>query len=414
MSTTNPLFTASPPSQPRFSPSPPRSPSPSSETSDPAEMFIVDNPLAAVQPQAQPQAPKAESVKVPRNYILELLKSFPALRQKGEGVMLASQMSAGLITTASGITTGVGALAGASAITGAAIAFPVTAGLAALGLIAGIILRQVALNQELRGNLIMIKGEAERLYNIYKVIEVIARERNLNLNTIAVQKFTTTLTYNILLAAGPETFNVIVERTLGNGSDAQALYKANSANVTTGQGIVKVAGGSVQSAVNQKKSSWGHWVYRIGTNAIIPLEVLRTIVRDITILTVFFTILQSEFDLLSREYEFNLKKNLFQGLRNDLTEFNITLSEQTLSALNLYIKDDWITSPEYTTFKTQLPKTNLANATAAAAVGATAQGTAPNPNPEIADAEVSVVNPLAALHKGGTRRRRRARATQKK
>lgn len=406
MATVNPLFTARPPS-----PSPPRSPSASPELgSDPGEMFIVDNPLA-LPPSAPAPAPKAaEPVKVPRNYILELLKSFPALRQKGEGVMLVSQMGAGLITTASGITTGVGALAGATAITGAALAFPVTASLAALGLITGIILRQVALNQELRGNLIMIKGEAERLYNIYKVIEVIAREKNLNLNTVAVQKFTTTLTYNILLAAGPETFNVIVERTLGNGTDAQALYKANSANVTTGQGIVKVAGG-VQSAVNQKKSSWGHWVYRIGTNAIIPVEVLRTIVRDITILTVFFTILQSEFDLLSREYDFNLKKNLFEGLRNDLTGANL-LSEQTLSALNLYMKDDWTTSPDYMTFKTQLPKTNLVAATAAAAVGATTQGTAPNPNPEIAEAEVSVANPL--FGKGGTRRRRGVRRTLKK
>jgi len=414
MATTNPLFSLRPPS-----PSPPRSPSASPELgSDPGEMFIVDNPLAlppsaapAPAPAPAPSPKAAEPVKVPRNYILELLKSFPALRQKGEGVMLASQMGAGLITTASGITTGVGALAGATAITGAALAFPVTASLAALGLITGIILRQVALNQELRGNLIMIKGEAERLYNIYKVIEVIAREKNLNLNTVAVQKFTTTLTYNILLAAGPETFNVIVERTLGNGTDAQALYKANSANVTTGQGIVKVAGGTVQSAVNQKKSSWGHWVYRIGTNAIIPVEVLRTIVRDITILTVFFTILQSEFDLLSREYDFNLKKNLFEGLRNDLTGANL-LSEQTLSALNLYMKDDWTTSPEYTVFKSQLPKTNLVAATAAAAVGATTQGTAPNPNPEIAETEVSVVNPL--FGKGGTRRRRGVRRTLKK
>jgi len=393
-----------------LTPSPPRSPrSVNSDPSADSGNFVVENPLALGQ--ASASAPATTAKPVPRNYILELLKSFPALRQKGEGVMLASQFSAGLITTASGITTGVGALAGAAVVTGAAVAFPVTAGLAALGLITGIILRQVALNQELRGNLIMIKGEAERLYNIYKVIEVIAKEKNLNLNTLAVQKFTTTLTYNILLAAGPETFNVIVEKTLGGSDDAKALYKANSANITTGQGIVKIAAGDLQKAVNQKKSSWGHWVYRIGTNAIIPLEVLRTIVRDITILTVFFTILQSEFDLLSREHDFNLKCSLFTGLSKDLQTANIILSEETQNALKSYSTEGWTESKEFKTFKGQLLKTNLVTVSNEAEIGEKNVGSIKSYSPEVVSVETN--NPLRVL-KAGTRRRRRARTTQKK
>jgi hypothetical protein len=303
-------------------------------------------------------APNYERAEVLK-YIKNLVISFSSLRQTGEGVGVGASVLQGTTVTAAGIVAGV--TAGGVTVAGAALAFPLTAAIGAIAVIAGIILRQTALNQELRANLIMIKGEVERLYNIYKVIEEIAIEKKLPINTDMVRKFTIILSNNILLVAGPETFEMIKAMSLGNGD---AFFQSESA-----LGLKTLNTGQINK---QRKSFWNFSFFK---RTVIPMEVLRTIVRDITILTVFFTILQSEFDLLSREKEEQDRTALFKAIG---TDSGIKFQPNTVQAFeNYYKSNNWINSEVYKRFKAQLPKNNLNIATNEATEGIKEHGTLP-------------------------------------
>lgn len=293
-------------------------------------------------------------------YIKSLVLSFSSLRQTGEGVGVGASVLQGTTVTAAGIVAGV--TAGGVTVAGAALAFPLTAAIGAVAVLAGIILRQTALNEELRANLIMIKGEVERLYNIYKVIEEIAIEKKLPINTDMVRKFTIILSNNILLVAGPETFKMIETMSLGNGD---AFFQSESAlgltTLNTGQ-------------INKQRKSW--WNFSFLKRTIVPMEVLRTLVRDITILTVFFTILQSEFDLLSREKEEQDRTALFKAIG---TDSGIKFQPNTVQAFeNYYKSNNWINSEVYKRFKSQLPKNNLNIAINDSTEGIKEHGTIPD------------------------------------
>jgi len=275
------------------------------------------------------------------SYIKSLVANFSDMRLKGEAVGVGASALQGTYLTAAGVVAGV--TAGGVTVAGASLAFPLTAAIAAVALITGVILRQTALNEELRVNLIMIKGEVERMYNIYKVIEEIAIEKKLPINTEMVRKFTIILSNNILLVAGPETFEMIKAMSLGNG---EAFFQKESA-----MGLTTMNRGQI----NTQRKTW--WKFNFFKRTIVPMEVLRTIVRDITILTVFFTILQSEFDLLSREKEENDRTRLFTAIA---TDSGIRFQPKTIEAFNNYFQSNtWINSGAFKVFKSQLPKNNL-------------------------------------------------------
>lgn len=277
------------------------------------------------------------------NHIRNLVISFSSLRQNGEAVGVGASVLQGTTVTAAGIVAGV--TAGGVTVAGAALAFPLTAAIGAIAVIAGIILRQKALNEELRVNLIMIKGEVERLYNIYKVIEEIAKEKDLPINTEMVGKFTIILSNNILLVAGPETFEMIKKMSEENGD---AFFQPESA-----LGLKTLNKGQIKT----HRESWWNFGVGLFKRTIVPMEVLRTLVRDITILTVFFTILQSEFDLLSREKEEQDRTALFKAIG---TDSGIKFQPNTVKAFeNYYKSNNWINSEVYKRFKAQLPKNNL-------------------------------------------------------
>jgi hypothetical protein len=88
---------------------------------------------------------------------------------------------------------------------------------------------------------------------------------------------------------------------------------------------------------------------------VIPGELLRIIIRDVTILSIFFTILQSEFDLMVREYDAIQKKNLLSVLSADSS-----LSQPVKDAFQKFLNEDsWLQSDEYIKFKCNLPFNNL-------------------------------------------------------
>jgi len=297
-------------------------------------------------------------------YIKELVQNFSDMRIRGEAVGVGATAIQGTTLTAAGVVAGV--TAGGVTVAGAALAFPLTAAIAAVAVITGLILRQTALNEELRVNLIMIKGEVERIYNIYKVIEEIAIEKKLPINTELVRKFTIILSNNILIVAGPDTFEMIKTLSLGNGD---ALFQSESF------GQLKAFN---KSQINAQRKTW--WKFSFFKRTIVPMEVLRTIVRDITILTVFFTILQSEFDLLSREKEEIDRTALFKAIASDS---GIKFQPNTVQAFEQYYKsNNWMNSDAFRRFKTQLPVNNLNIAINDAKVGKDIHGpAAPFVNP---------------------------------
>jgi hypothetical protein len=274
-------------------------------------------------------------------YIRELVENFSNKRIQGEAVGVGATAIQGTTLTAAGVVAGV--TASGVTVAGAALAFPLTAAIAAVAVITGLILRQTALNEELRVNLIMIKGEVERIYNIYKVIEDIAIEKKLAINTDMVRKFTIILSNNILIVAGPETFEMIRTMSLGNG---EAFFQSEKFGPLPALN---------KSQIITQRKKW--WTISFFKRTIVPMEVLRTIVRDITILTVFFTILQSEFDLLSREKEEKDRIALFDAIFSDS---GIQFQPDTVKAFQNYSgSNQWMNGVAFKTFKAQLPKNNL-------------------------------------------------------
>jgi hypothetical protein len=88
---------------------------------------------------------------------------------------------------------------------------------------------------------------------------------------------------------------------------------------------------------------------------VIPGELLRIIIRDVSILSIFFTILQSEFDLMVKEYDAVQKKELLSVLSADSS-----LSQPVKDAFQKFLKEDsWLQSDEYIRFKCNLPFNNL-------------------------------------------------------
>ena len=286
-----------------------------------------------------------------------LTESFTPNRKLGEGLGFIAPVATSSVSVTTGSIATLASAGAAVAATGP-FAIPITVGLIAIGAICGFYYRQKALNSELQGNLIAIKGETERLYFIYKVMEKIAKEKNLNINTFLVQKFTILLTNNILTIAGPEVFALLKKTILENPASLftpETLEK----KITKPDGSVAVLKLDETKSMEQIKKDRSAWSIFSPSPAIqrlvIPGELLRIIIRDVTILSIFFTILQSEFDLLVREYDAVQKKELLSVLSADAS-----LSQPVKDAFQKYLKtDSWLESDEYIRFKCNLPFNNL-------------------------------------------------------
>jgi len=269
-----------------------------------------------------------------------LVNSFSSKRKAGEGLGVIAATGTAAVSATAGTFASI-ASAGAAVIATGPFAIPITVGLISIAAIIGFYLRQKALNEELQGNLIAIKGEVERLYFIYKVIEKIAKEKNLNINTAMVRKFTILLTNNILLMAGPEVFALIKKSVNENPN---ALFTPE---------IFGPARSETAISVQEKRSRWSMFSFSV-QRFVIPAELLRIIIRDVTILSIFFTILQSELDLLLKEYDSVQKRGLLTAITSS------SLDDSLKGAFEKYLTgDSWLESDEYFRFKCNLPFNNL-------------------------------------------------------
>jgi hypothetical protein len=154
---------------------------------------------------------------------------------------------------------------------------PASVSFLALSMLTQRVMSQTGINLELRSNLIIIQHETDRFSKIMKVMQDIAAENGIELNTGSVSVFVTKITSFIALLADDNVIQEIkVYRQSSQENPMQALY----ANEGNGKAI----------------STWGGKFKRMFA----PTEYLRQLVRDITILSVFMNILLGEFDLFMR------------------------------------------------------------------------------------------------------------------
>jgi hypothetical protein len=200
-----------------------------------------------------------------------LVNSFTEKRKQGEALGFIAPIGTATATVTTGTIATLASMGAVSIAAAGPFAIPITVGLVAIGAIVGFYLRQKALNEELQGNLIAIKGEVERLYFIYKVIEQIAKEKNLNINTAMVRKFTILLTNNILVVAGPEVFALLKKAV---NEDPHVLFTPETMGPLKSHASI-----SAVEAARGKKTSMLIKVFRIirAVKIIRVIRLLRTI-----------------------------------------------------------------------------------------------------------------------------------------
>ena len=198
---------------------------------------------------------------------------------------------------------------------------------AALGfcVLLSVILRTRGMNQELRSNLEAIQGEVDSMFMIACVVEEIAKENNINLNTATVNRFLSKLTNYIALIAGPDAMNSIIE----NRSTLQTKYISDKVGGKLPQDD-QTKGTTTQR--NTLLNKWGSFFNR----AMSPGEYLRVLVRDVIILHIFFTIMMSEFDLFMRaKGDTANKKWITSPAYKLLLASNKALMERSLSPIDI-------------------------------------------------------------------------------
>jgi hypothetical protein len=190
--------------------------------------------------------------------------------------------------TLNALASGVMATLAVSSVTMPALA-PAFLGLSVL---LAVVIRQRAMNRELKANLTAIQLEADSMFQIMRVVEDIAKENDIDLNTQTVRLWLKKLTDYVTLVAGPEAMQLILARRTqlsGLLDDKSALSQEISAQTATRPPEKKRSWG-------EYFTSWGSFVNRV----LAPGEYLRILIREVVILHIFFSIMMAEFDLFMR------------------------------------------------------------------------------------------------------------------
>ena len=286
---------------------------------------------------------------------------------------------------AAGIAT-VGAVGlGVAGVTTAAIAiWPLLAGLAATS----IILKQLSiwheLGIELQELIFTIDIQIQRIHNIYCVMEEISVENKYKLNTEMVKKYLVVLLTNILLSSGRDVYKKLKTSLNNNRFDFSSFdtsvkgapppghqaklgavntfkymfgYKIAQANRSN----LNVTDDEFHEATDEHKNNMINTISHFIDRNTDTKEVIRSILRDLLLLNVNFSILQSEFDLLSRESaELNkqiILKQVEEAEKDPKIETKLNTILSILKTQNTVNK--WVSGEIFNTFKEQIPKSNL-------------------------------------------------------
>lgn len=264
-----------------------------SRSESPILMSVTSNatipPIAQAQTQTKTENTKQTTTvkKSLKNRLRNKAISYGLIKQKDvPRVAAASQQASNIRATADAAASILAVTSGVVAVVSLGTAVPLSAGLLGLSILLQRVAQQVGLNIELKANLMIIQHEVDRFYKITKVMTMIAAENGFELNTGSVNAFVAKLTAFIAMLANDEVVRGIKDR---QGSLRNPLQtKANKPLPTLPNSSVidySQVKGTIKGMMNR---------------TLAPGEYLRQLVRDITILTVFMTMMIGEFDLFMR------------------------------------------------------------------------------------------------------------------
>lgn len=247
---------------------------PSSPPSSPIAKGRNNNPVA---PMLLNTKPKRSFTQRLSNYS----KSFGLRKNTAKPMVAAmSEQASNIRATADTAATGLALAAGVISIATLGAAIPFSAALLGLSILIQRVATQVGINIELQANLMIIQHEVDRFYKIAKTMETIAKEQGFELNTGSVKAFVGKLTSFIALLSNDDVVRgVKAYRQTSTQNPLQTQGNALPGFTTIDYSQVK---GTLKGRMNR--------TFAAG-------EYLRQLVRDITILTVFMTILLGEFQL---------------------------------------------------------------------------------------------------------------------
>lgn len=198
----------------------------------------------------------------------EISKEAHAARQAAESFQLPGQVAQ---ATVAGL--------GLAAATGTVVAgAPVAAGVLLISLFAVQCLRTYGTNKELQANFIAIADETKRMYYIIKVVEEFSVTYGINdkeLKLGDVNRWMGVVLNRIIKMAGPDAYEAITKKLMLTKNNIKGLNNSKAKRSST-------------------LGQWRRWFRRTAQ----PAEQLRLIVRDVTILSIFFQIFMSEFQIL--------------------------------------------------------------------------------------------------------------------
>ncbi len=248
-----------------------------STTSDPKNPQIN----VAQKPTTEPM-PNAEK----KSFTRRILQRFGLRKNTSKGAVAAMSEQASIIRAnadTAAMTLAVIAGGISAATLGAAV--PFSAALLGLAVLIQRVGAQVGMNIELRSNLMIIQHEVDRFYKIAKVMEAIAEENGFELNTGSVKTFVGKLTTFIAMLANEEVAKGI-----------QAFRQSSSSNpLQTANNVQRLNPKVFKNVIDysQIKGTFTGLFNRTFATG----EYLRQLIRDITILDVFMTILIGEFQV---------------------------------------------------------------------------------------------------------------------
>jgi hypothetical protein len=213
-------------------------------------------------------------------------------RALASGATTAAAASIGAVwATTAGLSTA--QLAAAFSV-GAAVTVPALAP-AILGVIVAsiFVMRQNGLNKELISNLYFIKMEVERMGRIHNVMKEISKDSKINLNTASLAICMSKLKDKIILFSDSKT-----KKDIG---ELESFLKQG--NIQAAQDIIAKAekdseGRLLESIGKNPYTKW--WPTGWSARWLSPDETMRQIIRDITVATVWFSVMLGEFDIFMR------------------------------------------------------------------------------------------------------------------
>ena len=211
-----------------------------------------------------------------------------------------------------------------------------------VGFLISVLLRQKSMNNELKSHLGYIKMQTDRMLLSIRVIQDIAKERGIPLNTTNLSLSIQGITKKLMTLADKDTL-LLLEK-LEKERDSAKILRVYGAADKTGKQLLREAsaqmiqtgGGILPARVSKFMSTW-----------VSPNETLRQISNDLTIALGWYSIMMTEFDIFMKFMDAKQVPSASQwkdgrAMTDMLSQYKADLSGKTNAAeySSFFHKDD--------------------------------------------------------------------------